>query len=165
MAEPPGLSVQLITGTITENRDLCGRAGAPRRTTGSPLELLLTLLSSPIGRLQKEVRLAQKADYSAERTASPLPYDKISVRCPPPFLQGFWCLGQAYVPPRGRPPPPGSCRGPGTLQSPALTAAITLSAAWGQDAGSECPDVPLPAPKAADALHGEVSNLYLETKL
>ncbi|EOB04890.1 Neural proliferation differentiation and control protein 1, partial [Anas platyrhynchos] len=29
-------------------------------------------------RLQKEVRLAQKADYSAERTASPLPYDKIS---------------------------------------------------------------------------------------
>ncbi|XP_068512884.1 LOW QUALITY PROTEIN: neural proliferation differentiation and control protein 1 [Anas acuta] len=56
-------------------------------------------------RLQKEVRLAQKADYSAERTASPLPYDKISVRCPPPFLQGFWCLGQAYVPPRGRPPP------------------------------------------------------------
>lgn len=105
MAEPPGLSVQLITGTITENRDLCGRAGAPRRTTGSPLELLLTLLSSPIGRLQKEVRLAQKADYSAERTASPLPYDKISVRCPPPFLQGFWCLGQAYVPPRGRPPP------------------------------------------------------------
>lgn len=105
MAEPPGLSVQLITGTITENRDLCGRAGAPRRTTGSPLELLLTLLSSPIGRLQKEVRLAQKADYSAERTASPLPYDKISVRCLPPFLQGFWCLGQAYVPPRGRAPP------------------------------------------------------------
>ncbi|XP_035427059.1 neural proliferation differentiation and control protein 1 isoform X1 [Cygnus atratus] len=29
-------------------------------------------------RLQKEVRLAQKADYSAERMASPLPYDKIS---------------------------------------------------------------------------------------
>ncbi|NXC47991.1 NPDC1 protein, partial [Penelope pileata] len=29
-------------------------------------------------RLQKEVRLAQKADYSAQRMASPLPYDKIS---------------------------------------------------------------------------------------
>ncbi|XP_027634042.2 neural proliferation differentiation and control protein 1 isoform X1 [Falco peregrinus] len=28
--------------------------------------------------LQKEVRLAQKADYSAQRAASPLPYDKIS---------------------------------------------------------------------------------------
>ncbi|XP_061867523.1 neural proliferation differentiation and control protein 1 isoform X1 [Colius striatus] len=35
-------------------------------------------------RLQKEVRLAQKADYSAQRAASPLPYDKISVRCPQP---------------------------------------------------------------------------------
>ncbi|KAM6117449.1 neural proliferation differentiation and control protein 1 [Phoenicopterus ruber ruber] len=29
-------------------------------------------------RLQKEVRLAQKADYSAQRAASPLPYDKVS---------------------------------------------------------------------------------------
>ncbi|KAM6297193.1 neural proliferation differentiation and control protein 1 [Aegotheles albertisi] len=29
-------------------------------------------------RLQKEVRLAQKADYSAQRATSPLPYDKIS---------------------------------------------------------------------------------------
>ncbi|NXL67595.1 NPDC1 protein, partial [Chordeiles acutipennis] len=29
-------------------------------------------------RLQKEVRLAQKADYSAQRAASPMPYDKIS---------------------------------------------------------------------------------------
>ncbi|NXG48853.1 NPDC1 protein, partial [Psilopogon haemacephalus] len=29
-------------------------------------------------RLQKELRLAQKADYSAQRVASPLPYDKIS---------------------------------------------------------------------------------------
>ncbi|XP_050764095.1 neural proliferation differentiation and control protein 1 [Gymnogyps californianus] len=29
-------------------------------------------------RLQKEVRMAQKADYSAQRAASPLPYDKIS---------------------------------------------------------------------------------------
>ncbi|NXA80022.1 NPDC1 protein, partial [Thryothorus ludovicianus] len=29
-------------------------------------------------RLQKEVKLAQKADYSAQRVASPLPYDKIS---------------------------------------------------------------------------------------
>uniref|UniRef100_A0A8C8E630 Neural proliferation, differentiation and control 1 n=1 Tax=Otus sunia TaxID=257818 RepID=A0A8C8E630_9STRI len=28
--------------------------------------------------LQKEVRLAQKADYSTQRAASPLPYDKIS---------------------------------------------------------------------------------------
>uniref|UniRef100_A0A8D0G1S4 Neural proliferation, differentiation and control 1 n=1 Tax=Strix occidentalis caurina TaxID=311401 RepID=A0A8D0G1S4_STROC len=39
--------------------------------------LLLTALLSP-GRLQKEVRLAQKADYSTQRAASPLPYDKIS---------------------------------------------------------------------------------------
>ncbi|NWT58393.1 NPDC1 protein, partial [Erythrocercus mccallii] len=29
-------------------------------------------------RLQKEVRLAQKADYSSQRVTSPLPYDKIS---------------------------------------------------------------------------------------
>uniref|UniRef100_A0A8C0VRW1 Neural proliferation, differentiation and control 1 n=1 Tax=Cyanistes caeruleus TaxID=156563 RepID=A0A8C0VRW1_CYACU len=29
-------------------------------------------------RLQKEIRLAQKAEYSAQRAASPLPYDKIS---------------------------------------------------------------------------------------
>ncbi|NWH89453.1 NPDC1 protein, partial [Aegithalos caudatus] len=29
-------------------------------------------------RLQKEVRLAQKADYSAQRVTSPVPYDKIS---------------------------------------------------------------------------------------
>ncbi|XP_072209038.1 neural proliferation differentiation and control protein 1 isoform X3 [Excalfactoria chinensis] len=29
-------------------------------------------------RLQKEVRLAQKVDYSAQRVVSPLPYDKIS---------------------------------------------------------------------------------------
>uniref|UniRef100_A0A672U9U7 Neural proliferation, differentiation and control 1 n=1 Tax=Strigops habroptila TaxID=2489341 RepID=A0A672U9U7_STRHB len=29
-------------------------------------------------RLQKEVKLAQKVDYSAQRAASPLPYDKIS---------------------------------------------------------------------------------------
>ena len=35
---------------------------------------------------------------------------------------------------------------------------LALSAARGQDTGSECPDVPLPAPKAADALHGEVSS-------
>ncbi|XP_026716266.1 neural proliferation differentiation and control protein 1 [Athene cunicularia] len=31
-------------------------------------------------RLQKEVRLAQKADYSTQRAASPLPYNKISPR-------------------------------------------------------------------------------------
>ncbi|XP_053852714.1 neural proliferation differentiation and control protein 1 isoform X3 [Vidua macroura] len=38
-----------------------------------------TLIPMPLpGRLQKEVRLAQKADYSAQRVASPLPYDKIS---------------------------------------------------------------------------------------
>ncbi|NXU81095.1 NPDC1 protein, partial [Oreotrochilus melanogaster] len=41
------------------------------------LRLLLTTLLPP-GRLQKEIRLAQKADYSAQRVASPLPYDKIS---------------------------------------------------------------------------------------
>ncbi|XP_075026254.1 LOW QUALITY PROTEIN: neural proliferation differentiation and control protein 1 [Calonectris borealis] len=46
-------------------------------------------------RLQKEVRLAQKADYSAQRAASPLPYDKISVRRPRPSLQGVWRWGQA----------------------------------------------------------------------
>lgn len=45
-------------------------------------------------RLQKEVRLAQKADYSAQRAASPLPYDKISVRHPHPSW-GVWCSGQA----------------------------------------------------------------------
>lgn len=113
MAGPPGLSVRLVTGTITENRDLCGRAGAPRRTTGSPLESLLTLLSSPVGRLQKEVRLAQKADYSAERMASPLPYDKISVRCPPPSLRRFLSLGQAYVPPTWQGTPQVAAVGPG----------------------------------------------------
>ncbi|XP_075375900.1 LOW QUALITY PROTEIN: neural proliferation differentiation and control protein 1 [Mycteria americana] len=46
-------------------------------------------------RLQKEVRLTQKADYSAQRAASPLPYDKISVRHPCPSLQGVWLWGQA----------------------------------------------------------------------
>lgn len=30
--------------------------------------------------------------------------------------------------------------------------------AWGQEAGPQCPDVPLPAPEAADALPGEVSH-------
>ncbi|XP_069729220.1 LOW QUALITY PROTEIN: neural proliferation differentiation and control protein 1 [Phaenicophaeus curvirostris] len=45
-------------------------------------------------RLQKEVRLAQKADYSAQRVASPLPYDKISVRCLCPSLWGVWCSGE-----------------------------------------------------------------------
>ncbi|XP_017690123.1 PREDICTED: neural proliferation differentiation and control protein 1 isoform X2 [Lepidothrix coronata] len=51
-------------------------------------------------RLQKEVRLAQKADYSTQRVASPLPYDKISVRHVPPcgvfgaLLEGFLhCVG------------------------------------------------------------------------
>ncbi|KFQ77890.1 Neural proliferation differentiation and control protein 1, partial [Phaethon lepturus] len=39
-------------------------------------------------RLQKEVRLAQKVDYSAQRAASPLSYDKISIRRPRPSLQG-----------------------------------------------------------------------------
>lgn len=43
--------------------------------------LLSVVLCS--GRLQKEVRLAQKVDYSAQRVASPLPYDKISVRLVP----------------------------------------------------------------------------------
>ncbi|KFW03659.1 Neural proliferation differentiation and control protein 1, partial [Eurypyga helias] len=31
-----------------------------------------------VGWLQKEIQLAQKVDYSAQRVASPLPYDKIS---------------------------------------------------------------------------------------
>ncbi|XP_009075848.1 PREDICTED: neural proliferation differentiation and control protein 1, partial [Acanthisitta chloris] len=35
-------------------------------------------LAHPALPLQKEVRLAQKADYSVQRVASPLPYDKIS---------------------------------------------------------------------------------------
>lgn len=30
--------------------------------------------------------------------------------------------------------------------------------AWGQEAGPQCPNVPLPAPEAADALPGEVSH-------
>uniref|UniRef100_A0A8C6JP93 Uncharacterized protein n=1 Tax=Melopsittacus undulatus TaxID=13146 RepID=A0A8C6JP93_MELUD len=38
---------------------------------------LLRALLCPC-RLQKEVRLAQKVDYSTQRVASPLPYDKIS---------------------------------------------------------------------------------------
>lgn len=55
--------------------------GSGQKGTCSSLELLLPALSSPPVRLQKEVRLAQKADYSAQRVASPLPYDKISVSC------------------------------------------------------------------------------------
>lgn len=49
------------------------------------------------GRLQKEVRLAQKADYSAQRVASPLPYDKISVRNPHPSLWGVWHSGPSAL--------------------------------------------------------------------
>ncbi|XP_074464920.1 LOW QUALITY PROTEIN: neural proliferation differentiation and control protein 1 [Larus michahellis] len=52
-------------------------------------------------RLQKEVRLAQKADYSAQRAASPLPYDKISVRCSHPSLRGVRHWGQAWLSLRG----------------------------------------------------------------
>lgn len=114
--------------------------------------LLPTALLSP-GRLQKEVRLAQKADYSAQRAASPLPYDKISVRCSHPSLRGVRRWGQAWAQLEGLPTQRGDTR----LQRPASIPVLALSAAWGQDAGSERPDVPLPAPKAADALHGEVS--------
>ncbi|XP_057240061.1 neural proliferation differentiation and control protein 1 isoform X2 [Malurus melanocephalus] len=59
-------------------------------------------------RLQKEVRLAQKADYSAQRAASPLPYDKISVRRLRPSLWGLWDSGpsaQLEGFPRGIGPP------------------------------------------------------------
>ncbi|XP_041331072.1 neural proliferation differentiation and control protein 1 isoform X2 [Pyrgilauda ruficollis] len=73
-------------------------------------------------RLQKEVRLAQKADYSAQRVASPLPYDKISVRCPCPSLWGVCHSGLSALlegfPHRGGPPPPRL--GPIKAQSPQL---------------------------------------------
>ncbi|XP_059720951.1 neural proliferation differentiation and control protein 1 isoform X1 [Haemorhous mexicanus] len=73
-------------------------------------------------RLQKEVNLAQKADYSAQRVASPLPYDKISVRCPYPSLWGVWHAGlsallEAF--PHGGGPPPARL-GPSKAQSPQL---------------------------------------------
>lgn len=70
----------------------------------SPLGSLAPAWSHPVapaehsllpGRLQKEVRLAQKADYSAQRAASPPPYDKILVRRPRPSLQDAWRWGQA----------------------------------------------------------------------
>lgn len=83
-------------GVIAGNGDVGARAEPPGRSL-APIRshlLLLTSLLSPI-RLQKEVKLAQKADYLAQRAASPLPYDKISVRCPCPSLQGVWCWVQA----------------------------------------------------------------------
>lgn len=148
-----------IMGVIAGNGHVGGRA-EPHWGSLAPMWsrlLVLTSLLSPI-RLQKEVKLAQKADYLAQRAASPLPYDKISVRCPRPSLQGVWCWGQACAVLEGIPTQQGCCQpGWGALQ-PGPTAVLALSAAWGQDAGSERPDVPLPAPKAADALHGEVSS-------
>ncbi|XP_064249502.1 neural proliferation differentiation and control protein 1 isoform X2 [Passer domesticus] len=72
-------------------------------------------------RLQKEVRLAQKADYSAQRVASPLPYDKISVRAHIPYPispVGVWHSGLSALLegfPHGRGPPP-----PTKAQSPLL---------------------------------------------
>ncbi|KAM4760895.1 neural proliferation differentiation and control protein 1 isoform 1-T1 [Cyanocitta cristata] len=74
-------------------------------------------------RLQKEVRLAQKADYSAQRAASPLPYDKISVRHPRPSLWGVQHLGPSALPegfPCGGGPPPARL-GPSKAQSPQLS--------------------------------------------
>lgn len=90
-----------VVGAIAGNRDVGGRAEPPQGSLAPVWShalwwLLPTALLSP-GRLQKEVRLAQKADYSAQRAASPLPYDKISVRRPRPSLQGVWCWGQAYA--------------------------------------------------------------------
>lgn len=74
------------------------------------------------GRLQKEVRLAQKADYSAQRAASPLPYDKISVRRLRPSLWGVQHLGPSALlegfPSSGGPPP--ARLGPSKAQSPHL---------------------------------------------
>ncbi|XP_048181804.1 neural proliferation differentiation and control protein 1 isoform X2 [Corvus hawaiiensis] len=73
-------------------------------------------------RLQKEVRLAQKADYSAQRAASPLPYDKISVRHPGPSLWGVWHLGPSTLlegfPCAGGPPP--ARLGPSKARPPQL---------------------------------------------
>lgn len=64
----------------------------PSRVSLAPCGVICSSSSSDRtslpGRLQKEVRLAQKADYSAQRAASPLPCDKISVGLPAPSSWG-----------------------------------------------------------------------------
>ncbi|XP_066057486.1 neural proliferation differentiation and control protein 1 isoform X2 [Chamaea fasciata] len=73
-------------------------------------------------RLQKEVRLAQKADYSSQRVTSPLPYDKISVRRPCSSLWGVLHPGPSTLLERfsdsGGPPP--ARLGPSKAQFPHL---------------------------------------------
>ncbi|XP_075295671.1 neural proliferation differentiation and control protein 1 isoform X2 [Opisthocomus hoazin] len=79
-------------------------------------------------RLQKEVRLAQKADYSAERAASPLSYDKISVRHPHPSVWGVgpWWQARALLEgvPTGQGTPPS--RAGGSLEPPPPRAVLSL---------------------------------------
>ena len=86
-----------------------------------------TALPSP-GRLQKEVRLAQKADYSAERAASPLSYDKISVRHLHPSVWGVgpWWQARALLEgvPTGQGTPPS--RAGGSPEPPPPRAVLSL---------------------------------------
>lgn len=121
-----------IMGVIAGNGDVGARAEPPGRSLAPIWSrlLLMTSLLSPI-RLQKEVKLAQKADYLAQRAASPLPYDKISVRCPCPSLQGVWCWVQACSLLEGIPARRGTLQpGWGALQ-PSPTAVLALSTARG----------------------------------
>uniref|UniRef100_A0A8C4J7J5 Neural proliferation, differentiation and control 1 n=1 Tax=Dromaius novaehollandiae TaxID=8790 RepID=A0A8C4J7J5_DRONO len=65
------------------SRGAADLAGTGERSRGESLgavwsQLLLPHAVPSPRRLQKEVRLAQKADYSAQRAASPSPYDNIS---------------------------------------------------------------------------------------
>ncbi|XP_009981397.1 PREDICTED: neural proliferation differentiation and control protein 1, partial [Tauraco erythrolophus] len=84
-------SVPSLDEEIDLLADVLARQEAPRPhplRDGKPRRLIVVCTVAGIsalmvaavcwGRLQKEVRLAQKADYSAQRVASPLPYDKIS---------------------------------------------------------------------------------------
>ncbi|XP_009469786.1 PREDICTED: neural proliferation differentiation and control protein 1 [Nipponia nippon] len=84
-------SVPSLEEEIDLLADVLARQEAPRPhplRDGKPRRLIVVCTVAGISalivaavcwcRLQKEVRLAQKADYSAQRAASPLPYDKIS---------------------------------------------------------------------------------------
>ncbi|XP_042642906.1 neural proliferation differentiation and control protein 1 isoform X2 [Tyto alba] len=93
-------------------------------------------------RLQKEVRLAQKADYSAQRAASPLPYDKISVMCPHPSLWSVWCLGQACALLGGHP-----------------TAGDTRQLGWGPS-GAQPPRLSLLSPQPGDKTLAQSAQMY-----